>query len=330
SKRIAAFRKKYREPLWVLSGIGTSLGILYVAVRLAMLWTGSENLPELLGFAIETPTPTMSLTPTTTETRLPTNQPTSTDLPTATLTLTPSPTQIASPAPTQSAQDGPRIAISEIMFVPQPPHGDKDLESWNEYVELFNYGEEPVDVSGWWISDGGVSGTPDKIVSWNERLTGIPVGKAITDSTIIPAGGYALILSTKYDDGDKSYSELIPEKTIILSLADHPDTKSELIGKNGLSASGEFLDVLVLYIGTEIRIETEVSTYGTPIYDEATGPESIRDDGLDAIPRAITTGWGGYQRVYLNAVDTPSNWARFTWDEKTPGYPALDDQTETE
>jgi hypothetical protein len=261
--------------------------------------------------------PLLSSTPTPTSTQTRTLTPSNTVIQTS----TPSQTSVPTEALTEPMNGiTPEISISEIMFVPQPPFEDKLIESWNEYVELHNFGNVPLDVSGWWISDGGVAGYPDQIIAWNDRLTNIPVGLGITDSTVIPPGGFALILSIKYDEGNRPYDDLIPADAIILTIADNPETTSEIIGKDGLSASGEYLDVLVLYIGTSSVIEVPVSTYGTPQWNENGDPATIRDDGLDTLPRAITSDWGGFRRLILGGADTRSNWARFEWADMSPGY----------
>ena len=223
------------------------------------------------------------------------------------------------PAPSPSAPTVPlSVSITEIMFVPQPPYGDSELESWNEYVEIQNYGDDPIDVAGWFISDGGVLGNPDELIAWDERLPGIPVGDATTDSTIIPPGGFALILPRAYEEGKRPYDHQVTPNTIILTNSDDPDTDSELLGKDGLSATGNLIDVLVLYLGSRDEIEEVVSTYGTPVWDEDASPSSIRDNQLDRIPFPIT--WGGYRRLAAGGTDSSSNWRRFTWDQKTPGY----------
>lgn len=277
----------------------------------------------------------------------PSATPSSTLPPTETQTETAKSTQTATPSPEPSAtyastiestptedvgasldDDIPTISISEIMFVPQAPQGIAALESWNEYVELHNHGDEPVDVAGWWITDGGGIGSPDQLVAWTVRLSNIPVGTATIDSTVIPVGGYALILPTKYDEGNRPYDDLVTDGTIILTIADNPNSDSELIGDGGLKATDQPLDFLILYEGTRDKIEHARSTYGTPTWDEDGSTSSVRDNVLDLLPRAITVGWGGYRRVHLDGDDTYSNWQRFTWEDMTPGFAYTDPDSE--
>jgi hypothetical protein len=90
------------------------------------------------------PTPTPILTATLTP--LPTPTPTST--PSPTLTSTPSPTSsTSSPAPTPRPIYSRQIVINE--FLPDPIGDD----SQNEWIELFNEGNEPVDLAGWQLTD---------------------------------------------------------------------------------------------------------------------------------------------------------------------------------
>jgi hypothetical protein len=258
------------------------------------------------------PTSTPSPTPTTTRTATPTLTPTS---PTA----TPTPSQTSTPSPLTCEQL--TISISEVMLVPIPPNGIADLDKYHEYVELFNYGDLPIDVRGFWIADRG--GHPSRIVSWNDRFAGIPLGAASTTATIIQPGSFALILPPAYERGTDPYSRLIPAGVPILTLAD-----TFYIGDGLVATEGFPLDVLILYRGLSNSIECRISTYGTPTTGSI--PSQIADLE-DDIPFAIPEegGWGGFYRVYLSGIDSYSNWKRFTWDEKTPGVSNPTSQTES-
>src|SRR5512140_3048074 len=63
---------------------------------------------------------------------------------------------------------GATVIISEVMA---NPCGSIEVRKWNEYVELYNYGGQPVDVGGWWLADTGMAGagTPDQLVAWSQR-----------------------------------------------------------------------------------------------------------------------------------------------------------------
>ncbi len=85
-----------------------------------------------------------------------------------------------SPARENCAWEGaeepaPRLVITEIMANPL----DEDT---GEYVELFNPGEDPVDAAGLILDDGDASDTLE----------------AFGGSSVIPPGGYAVVLDPEY------------------------------------------------------------------------------------------------------------------------------------
>ncbi|MFH1037688.1 MAG: lamin tail domain-containing protein [PVC group bacterium] len=73
----------------------------------------------------------------------------------------------------------PKVTINEIMYDPAIWQGS---DYYNEYVELYNYGSEPVDASRLLIGDWADN---DKLYAYEDGGT-----------TIIPPGGYALITDT--------------------------------------------------------------------------------------------------------------------------------------
>jgi len=260
----------------------------------------------------------------------PTATPTSTSTPTATATSTPTPAPKFTPAPTSTPPPTPTdtppvacdkitVAISEVMLIPMLAiPGDRSSGSYYEYVELANYGSEPINVGGMFIADRG--GHAGMIVSWRDVFGDYPIGKANIDTTEIQPGGYAVILPQKYVSvmGQKPYGNL-PKDSVVLTL-----DGTELIG-DGLIVTQEYpLDVLVLFIGTPEIIECVVSTYGTPRLPlEGIQPSEIQDVQDDGFPVGISEGtaWGGYYRRFLGGADTADNWKWFYWTERTPGRP---------
>ena len=75
----------------------------------------------------------------------------------------------------------PAVVINEIMYKPRPAYGPKDKHQW---VELHNPTPNPVDVRDWllWTKD---QNDPDLILADAYHGTG---------TTVIPAGGYALLV----------------------------------------------------------------------------------------------------------------------------------------
>jgi hypothetical protein len=222
---------------------------------------------------------------------------------------------IASPTPAD--QGDSMVVISEIMFT--PCGGMLHERRWSEYVELYNPRDLDIDVSGWMLSDGGApgSGHPDSIVSWDERLEGVFVGTdLVTDSTIIPAKSFALILAPTYDDGDRPYDSAIPSGTTILTVS----RPSSLLGDDdtGLVAYVDFEpDVLVLYEGTPSLIERIVSTYGHPVVSAS--PLMLERGGGSGFPFSLED-CGSVARILLEGPDERSNWEIVAWDRRSPGY----------
>lgn len=85
------------------------------------------------------------------------------------------------------------LAITEIMANPLN-------EGTGEYVELLNYGTEPVDAAGLWLDDGDAK---DLVVGWDGG------------ATIIDAGEFAIILDPGYDGTPYT----IPADAVRLTIA---------------------------------------------------------------------------------------------------------------
>ena len=134
-----------------------------------------------------TPTPTATTTPTPTPSPTPapspTPTPTATATPTATPTPTPSPTPAPSPTPT-SAPSGGGVIIECIFYDGLVPSTEAD-----EYVQIANTGDTPVDLEGWRLtdlSDGSPSFTfPTYILEPGERV------RVYTNETHPEWGGFS-------------------------------------------------------------------------------------------------------------------------------------------
>lgn len=194
------------------------------------------------------------------------------------------------------------IAISEVMA---NPCGPVDVRKWNEYVELYNYGDFPIDVNGWWLADMGEVGTPDQLVSWSQRSPNRPLsGALVLDSTIIPARGFAIVLSPSYADGEFPYAMpyTFPPNTVILTTA-----SSRSLGDDyfNIIGDGQGLDVLVLYKGGVSVIQEVISTYGSPRLDSYV--TNIRDDHIDNLPRDLHE-CSSIERINPAGADVFDNW----------------------
>ncbi len=196
------------------------------------------------------------------------------------------------------------VIISEVMA---NPCGPLEVRKWNEYVELYNYGTQPVDISGWWLTDTGEAGagTPDQLVSWSQRNPNEPLANnLVLNSTVIPARGFALVLSPIYTQGAFPYTMPyhFPANSIILTVA-----SSRSLGDDyfNIIGDGPGLDVLVLYKGGTSVIQEVVSTYGTPKVDQYI--TNIRDDNRDNLPFDLHE-CSSAERILPAGADAFDNW----------------------
>lgn len=94
-----------------------------------------------------TVTPTPSPSPTATPIPSPSPSPTATPIPTPTISPTPSPTPTATPtpSPTPLPETSPNIVISQVFG----GGGNANSPFRNDFIEIFNRGTTPVNLSGW-------------------------------------------------------------------------------------------------------------------------------------------------------------------------------------
>lgn len=194
----------------------------------------------------------------------------------------------------------PTIIISEVM---SHVCGGDEYRVWNQYVELYNYGSQPVDVGGWFLADEGQPGSPDQLVSWASRLPPFDPG-LVNDTTLIPPGGFAVILSPQYPQSPQPYRmpyAILPG-AIVLTVSDDSlgDDYIHILG------SEPGYDTLTLYLGSQSVIYTVVDTYGTPSIPSPY-PSEIDDDRLDSFPYYLSA-CTSIERINPNARDSQSNW----------------------
>lgn len=194
------------------------------------------------------------------------------------------------------------IIISEVMA---NPCGGLEFRKWNEYVELYNYGTEPQDVNGWWLTVSGQDKKSDKIVSWESRNPRVPLKhEVVTNTTIIPPRGFAVVISPIYTQSLNPYKTpyKFPAGTVILTIEE-----KDRIGHNvlGIIGEGGGRDAVVLYLGGASSIREVKSTYGTPILSGY--PQDIRDDREDNVPLDLHT-CSSAERLNPLGQDTFENW----------------------
>ncbi len=218
------------------------------------------------------------------------------------LDATPTVSTLPSIDPDPKSADAPAIVISEVMA---DPCGGTKFKKYNEYVELYNNGNQPVDVRGWWLYDGGNSGTPDALAAWDDRQPDRSPGDGtVTNATVIPPHRFAVVLSPIYVDGEEPYHMpySFPSGTIILTVA-----SSDSLGDDyfNIIGDGSARDPVVLYIGSDSIVDKVISTYGSPILSKYV--HEIRDDYRDNIPLDLHA-CGSAERVNPSGKDVFDNW----------------------
>jgi hypothetical protein len=205
------------------------------------------------------------------------------------------------------------LVISEVMA---NVCGGLDYKRYNQYIELYNYGDQSVDVNGLYFFDEGATGTPDQLVPWTSRSPlGLDAG-LVTNTTIIPPRGFALILSPHYGEGLYPYTipYAIPSGTVILTIA-----ASETLGDDiyGIIALDNGSDTITLYRGGLTVMDLVIDTYGTP---SISGPHpndsDINDDFMDHLPLVVSMCQSA-ERVDPLRPDAEGNWVAVTGG--TPG-----------
>jgi hypothetical protein len=106
----------------------------------------------------------------------------------------------------------PALVINEVM---SNPDGSTTGEDQDEFIEIFNDSINAIDVADYNISDGDAT---DQLQAFeDEGDTTVLPGDVVYDTTVIPSGGYALIMDQEYAG---TYNDTIPANTIILSPDD--------------------------------------------------------------------------------------------------------------
>jgi len=118
--------------------------------------------------------------------------------------------------------EAPTIVINEVMANPL----DEDT---GEFVELYNWGDVPVDLGGWGLADA--ADTNDAILDFTgPNDWGMP-------GTAVPAGGFALIVDPEYAGEYGPFLQAHADSTKVILLTIGLDTT---IG-NGLTNAGDLV-----------------------------------------------------------------------------------------
>lgn len=249
-----------------------------------------------------------------------------TEAPAITPTFTPTPT----PEPL-ALEDDYTIAIVDLMMVPRSRFGDQSprFEAWNEYVELYNYGDTELDLEGLWLTDGGGAGQPDRLVSWDSRFDWYRFPTEVnTSNLILPPGEFALILPGRYVYGDKPHDDLIEQHvrpgSVILTIAASEGFSLDLLGDiDGLEChTPGSEDFVVIYQGTREEVESIVASYGQPgNFEAGMPPAALEPASIGAFP--VTCGtWGGVRisAPFSSGEGLDQFWQFYPWESRSPGY----------
>lgn len=194
------------------------------------------------------------------------------------------------------------IVISEVMG---NQCGGLETRKFNQYVELYNFGDQPVDVGGWMLFDEGEKGTPDRLISWNSRFSLQLDPTLVTNSTVIPPRGFAVILSPLYPEGniENRMPYKFPPGVIILTAE-----SSQTLGDDffGIISDQDGYDTITLYIGSDTVIDRVLDTYGTPSIG-GLYPVNIDDNHLDHTPLHLSECESA-ERIDPRQPDSETNW----------------------
>jgi hypothetical protein len=155
------------------------------------------------------------------------------------------------------ALDGPPVSITEVLA---DPLGEEPAQ---EFVEIANYGDAAVDISGWMIDDGGDCN-----------------GDALPAGTVLEPGAVALLVGSEFDAA---------------STADPPPAEGALVvavegslGTSGLTNSA--VETIELYDAYGALVSVYDGRLGDPV--EGASPSRIRAEAPDGCPSAFGTAPG--------------------------------------
>jgi hypothetical protein len=201
--------------------------------------------------------------------------------------------------------DNYSIAITEILG---NPCGDDD-EYVNVYVELYNYGDHPVDVSGLFLTTTGQNGESDKIVSWSERSLSPFANDLIFNTGILQPKQFGVVLSPKYPVGPATPTPgekmpyFFPPNTVILTIE-----KGNLIGNKlrSIYTDGKPYDAVLLYEGRTDLLKDNISTYG--LDDDIDDLKNLYTHRVANLPLQATKDCSSVERINATGQDVEQNW----------------------
>lgn len=191
------------------------------------------------------------------------------------------------------------IVITEVMSNPAGGHGSRYPEDRNEFVELYNAGDEAVDLHNWTLDDGDAI---SRIIAWTDSSILDECPHLVINSTWLAPGRFAVVLDPDYT---------------------HPEPLGGHVRPYRFGPDGDGREVLMLRphnrnLGNQLQLDDPViiaspwgdtTTFGTP-FDPDDGFPSNPGDGIS------------WERIETLGPDTPLNWARSPDPTgSTPGAP---------
>lgn len=225
-----------------------------------------------------------------------------------TMIQTPGGVSVASLSPTSqnikletSSPYSTTIAISEIMANPC----GIIYKNQNEYVELYNYGDFPIDVVGWYLATTLEDGLPDELVSWKFRNDYSLGTDVIINSTVINPHQFAVILSPYYhlstDEPIMPYR--FPPDTIILTIKNGDNLGNKTFGIRGAIETTQ-IEGIYLFMGRSDFIDKVISTYGVEIMGTSPSSQSKLRSGLPIGTQSCYS----VQRKIVDGPDIATDW----------------------
>jgi hypothetical protein len=153
---------------------------------------------------------------------------------------------------TVCALEGPTVSVTEVLADPLGP------EPAQEFVEIANYGDVEVDLSGWMIDDGGDSD-----------------GDVLPAGALLPPGKAAILAADDYDP-DSAGDPAPPGDAIIIRVGSS-------IGTGGLKNSD--VETVELYDALGVLVSAYDGRVGDPV--EGRSAARVRAEAPDGCPRAF-------------------------------------------
>ncbi len=214
-----------------------------------------------------------------------------------------SPDLTSTPLPTPTGSIG-KVIISEVMV---NVCGGEDYKRFNQYIELYNTGDVPIDADGLWIYSPNSDYRGQRLVAWNTRNPDFKIpGNLTLNSTVIPPHGVAVILPPQYGHAPRPYNMpyAFPDGTVILTVANDIRLGDHFYA---IRAEQGRLDVVILYEGGETAMHgLPISTYGTPRINSKY-LRDVYDNGEDGLP-LIPSECFSAERINPNLPDEIHNW----------------------